>query len=260
MCLCESSAFPQLYNIVIFQHKWTIQSWTFASLCAAGGSESGRNARRAVGDLDRLKGRCSASRQWVLMSRKPCSQASANTCPNLSQCPPATHTSPAPLTGALAPGQRWVWVGKLGSGLGEIVLIWQEIKMQIVTRNSKELISHFLKRSFSKLNYLAVWQGDCHYLPVLLSCISSFEQQQNVSQDFLRNTKVEFKVAHSGSREGPAVWYPDGTLFVVCFLCSGWALSVYISVCSGFCGFWMWSVFGIWFVLVILFGPYDESW
>lgn len=151
VCLCESSAFPQLYNIVIFQHKWTIQSWTFASLCAAGGSESGRNARRAVGDLDRLKGRCSASRQWVLMSRKPCSQASANTCPNLSQCPPATHTSPAPLTGALAPGQRWVWVGKLGSGLGEIVLIWQEIKMQIVTRNSKELISHFLKKVFLKV-------------------------------------------------------------------------------------------------------------
>lgn len=31
-CVCDSSAFPQLYNTVIFQQKWTIK-WIFASLC-----------------------------------------------------------------------------------------------------------------------------------------------------------------------------------------------------------------------------------
>lgn len=69
--------------------------------------------------------------------------------------------------------------------------------MQIVTRKSKELISHFLKKDCLEVKLSGSLRVR-RYFPVQGSCISASEQQQNVSQDF-RIQKLEFEVIHSGS-------------------------------------------------------------
>lgn len=73
----------------------------------AGGSASGRSARRAAGAPVRPRGRFSASKPWARRNKKPCSPRTVSMWPNLSPYCPATHTSLARPTGPRVVGQRW---------------------------------------------------------------------------------------------------------------------------------------------------------